>query len=79
VAESKFEKALDRIAFPASLTSQVKALKDASILLRHRELRAAGARSMSSLGSLAVQVQSADNKAADAAALLREALGLPPA
>jgi hypothetical protein len=78
-AEARFQNALDAIPFPAALAIPVKALKDASVVLRNRELRAAKARSLGSLASLAVQVQSADNRAADAAALLREALGLPPA
>ena len=78
-AEAKFLKAIDAIPWPAALADKVRTLREASTVLRSRELRAAKARSLRSLSSIAITVQSADNRAADAAAILREALGLPPA
>jgi hypothetical protein len=72
-------KALDRIDFPDEFAQLAKTLTDAVTAARERDLRAAQARDPQDLLNLAVRAKSAEHHAAEAAAALREALGLRPA
>jgi hypothetical protein len=77
-AEDKFIDAVKVIAFPAEIQPDATKLVKASIVTQRAALSASKAKNWEQLNERAKDAIKADKKAVDLAAILRDALGLPP-
>ena len=76
-AEAVFIADLKKIPFPPEVAGKVAALLDAVVVEQRRELAAAKSTSIAALNANAASAEAASTVAADKAAILRDALGLP--